>query len=320
MPGLVYLGLLIVALVAFPALAAENAAEAAAAAPVAAPPAADTRDQLRQELELLKKQVRAPEERLTAEKPGAAEPAGQPPAAVAAQIRELDDRVSQTERSQALDRISFTGDYHFEAHTIQGRVPAHYDGMALQNLVVKTMFSMPILGRPPASVSEVNNTVSGHYADYLQFTNNLTFANLQKGMASFPAAMQQQLFGMLMPSTFSRADKANTNDLFTNRLRLRLEAKIADNISFTGRLSMYKVFDDSTCVQVFNGQPSTLHIDGTTAGVPNSDQCASSGPTSVGTRSAAPNSIFRSAAALPPMVHRSTSGRMNRAAGLLRAP
>lgn len=133
----------------------------------------------------------------------------QPPAAVAAQIRELDDRVSQTERSQALDRISFTGDFHFEAHTIQGRVPAHYDGMALQNLVVKTMFSMPILGRPLASVSEINNTVSGHYTVYLQFTNDLTFANLQKGMASFPAAMQQQLFGMLMPSTFTRAYNAN---------------------------------------------------------------------------------------------------------------
>lgn len=54
MTRLVYLGLLIVALVAFPALAAENAAEAAAAAPVAAPPAADTTDQLRQELELPK--------------------------------------------------------------------------------------------------------------------------------------------------------------------------------------------------------------------------------------------------------------------------
>jgi hypothetical protein len=35
---------------------------------------------------------------------------------------------------------------------------------------------------------------------------------------------------------------------------------------------MYKVFGDSTGVQVFNGQPNTLNIDGTTARVPNSDQ------------------------------------------------
>ena len=35
---------------------------------------------------------------------------------------------------------------------------------------------------------------------------------------------------------------------------------------------MYKVFGDSTGVQVFNGQPSSLNMDGTTTSVPNSDQ------------------------------------------------
>jgi hypothetical protein len=134
------------------------------------------------------------------------------------------------------------------------------------------MFAMPILGRPPACVNEINTTVSGHYADYLQFTNNLTFPSLQKGMASFPAAMQQQLFGMLMPSTYVPSYTDNTDALFTNRLRLKFDAKISDNISFTGRLSMYKAFGDSTGVQVFNGQPNSLNIDGTTTGVPNSDQ------------------------------------------------
>ena len=34
---------------------------------------------------------------------------------------------------------------------------------------------------------------------------------------------------------------------------------------------MYKVFGDSTGVQVFNGQPTSINIDGTTVGVPNSD-------------------------------------------------
>jgi hypothetical protein len=144
--------------------------------------------------------------------------------------------------------------------------------MTLQNLVVKTMFAMPILGRPPMNVAEINGTVSNHYADYLQFTNNLTFDQLKQAMASFPPALQQQLFGMLMPSTFVPSYKDSSKALYTNRLRLKFDAKIADNISFSGRLSMYKVFGDSTGVQVFNGQPNTLNIDGTTAGVPNSDQ------------------------------------------------
>src|SRR5260370_30690665 len=132
------------------------------------------------------------------------------------------------------------------------------------------MFDMPILGRPPASVNEINNTVNGHYSDYLQFTNNLTFPALQKGMAQFPAALQQQLFGMLMPSTFVPAYSDDTNALFTNRLRLKFDAKIADNVSFTGRLSMYKVFGDSTGAQVFNGQPNSLKTGGTTTPAPHS--------------------------------------------------
>ncbi len=267
------LPLIIAMQLAAPAVAADNATGPPAPSSAAARPGASTPEELRQELEMLKKQIAALEERLKAqEKQNQAQP--QQPAAeeVTAQLKELDQRVSATERGQSLDRISFTGDYRFEAHTILGKVPAHFDGMALQNLVVKSMFAMPILGRPPASVAEINGTVSGHYADYLQFTNNLNFSSLQKGMASFPSALQQQLFGMLMPSTFTKAYTDNTDALFTNRLRLKFDAKVSDNISFTGRLSMYKVFGDSTGVQVFNGQPNSLNTDGTTVGVPNSDQ------------------------------------------------
>ena len=270
------LSLMLLLQLAGPALWAENPASGSAApSGAAAGAAADSPDQLKQELENLKKAVAALEERLkTQEQQSQAQKLVQPPpvADLASQVKELDQRVSQTEREQSLDRLKLTGDYRFEAHSITGSVPTHYDGMQLQNLVVKTMFAMPILGRPPASVNEINNTVSGHYADYLQFTNNLTFNQLKQGMASFPGPLQQQLFGMLMPSTLIPSYTDNNDALFTNRLRLKFDAKISDNISFTGRLSMYKVFGDSTGVQVFNGQANSLNIDGTTSGVPNSDQ------------------------------------------------
>jgi hypothetical protein len=241
-----------------------------------AAPAADTPEQLRQELEALKKTVAALEARLAAsETAQQAKPAAAAPAVatqnLVADVKELDQRVSAAEREQSLDRIHFGGDYRFEANTIRGTVPAHYDGMAFQNLVVKTMFAMPILGRPPAGINEINNTVASHYGDYQYFTNNLTFDKLKQGMGSIPPAMQQQLFGMLMPATRVNSYDDSSN-LFTNRLRLKFDAKIADNMSFTGRLSMYKAFGDSTGVQVFNGQPTSLNVDGTTASVPNSDQ------------------------------------------------
>jgi hypothetical protein len=187
-------------------------------------------------------------------------------------VDELDTRVAKSEVRNALDRLNFSGDYRFEAHTIVGHVPQHYDGLALQNLVVKTMFAMPILGRMPTGVDEINNTVSNNYANYLQFTNNLTFSQLKQAMGSFPPAMQQQLFGLLMPSTYVAGYQANTADLLTNRLRLDFNGRVADNVSYSARLSMYKAFGDSTGVQVFNGQPNTFNMDGTTTGVPNSDQ------------------------------------------------
>lgn len=229
---------------------------------------------LRQEIEQLKKTIAAMEDRLNAqEKQTAAQQAqkAEPSAEVREQLQDLDKRVSAAEVQNSQDRLRFSGDYRFEGHSLWGNVPAHFDGMKLQNLVVKALFAMPVLGRPPMSVNEINSTVANHAADYQQFANNLTFAQLKQAMASFPADMQQQMMGMLMPSTYVGAYKDNNKILYTNRLRLKFDSKLADNVTFSGRLSMYKTFGDSTGVQVFNGQPNSMAIDGATASVPNSD-------------------------------------------------
>jgi hypothetical protein len=271
------LSLIILIQLAGPVVRAQDATGPTASEGVAAGAGADASDDLKQELEKLKKAVAALEERLKAQEKQTPVPAQalvqqKPASELVTDVKDLDKRVSATEREQALDRLRITGDFRFEAHSIAGKVPAHFDGMALQNLVVKSMFAMPILGRPPASVAEINNTVASHYSDYQYFTNNLTFDSLKKGMSSIPPPLQNQLFGMLMPSTYIPAYNDNNDALFTNRLRLNIDAKVSDNVSFTGRLSMYKVFGDSTGVQVFNGQPNSLNSDGTTTGVPNSDQ------------------------------------------------
>lgn len=257
---------------------AQSPTDAPATPQQAAPSAKDETAAMKQEIDQLKQTLAALEKRLEAqEKQQQAQQHAQPPenasspAELATKVDELDARVSKAEVKGALDRLNFSGDYRFEAHTIVGHVPSHYDGMALQNLVVKTMFSAPILGRMPTSVDEINNTVSNNYANYLQFTNNLTFSQLKQAMAGFSPAMQQQLFGMLLPSTYVPGYQANTPDLLTNRLRLDFNGRVAENVSYFARLSMYKVFGDSTGVQVFNGQPNSFNIDGSTVGVPNSD-------------------------------------------------
>ena len=264
-------------------------------------PATDDAAQLRQEIEQLKKTVNALEQRLNAQqsaKPAEAVPAN---AAVAAtkdpavadlqeSVRDLNDRVNATERRSLKDRLDWGGDYRFEAHSIWGTVPIHYDGMQLQNLVVKTLwmfapqsqgglgmqFDPNLLSQmTPAQYSGfVGQQVQQNYSQYQFFSGHLTFGQLKQSMGQFSPQMQQMLMQYLqqVPGVHQAGYSNNTDSLLTNRLRLKFETKVADNVSFGARLSMYKVFGDSTGVQVFNGQPTSLNIDGTTAGVPNSDQ------------------------------------------------
>lgn len=226
--------------------------------------------QLKREIDDLKKALTLLEERLKAQEKKQQEIEPKAEKAVV-ELKDLDKRVMKTERDTALQRIRFGGDYRFQAHTVQGDIPAHFDGMKLQNLLVKTMFSMSVLGRPPMSIDEINQTVQSNYSGYQFFTQNLTFDQLKGAMSQFPPEMQQQLFGMLMPSTFVPEYEADNKIMYTNRLRIRLDTQVADNVSVSARLSMYKVFGDSTGVQVFNGQPNTISLDGTTTGIPNSD-------------------------------------------------
>jgi hypothetical protein len=270
--------------------------------PSAAPqPAAasDANTQLRQELEQMKKEVAALEERLAAQEKASQEQkdeAKQQPAAQTAQtadltatVKDLDHRVTQTERRNALDRINFSGDYRFEAHSIWGTVPAHYDGMQLQNLLVKTLwmfaptsqgglgmaFDPAILGQmTPAQFSGfITQNVQQNYSQYQYFSGNLTFNQLKQAVGQFSPQMQQALTNYLtqVPGVMQSAYSNDTNILYTNRLRLNLDSRINDDLSVTARLSMYKAWGDSTGVQVFDGQPSSMNIDGTTAGVPNGD-------------------------------------------------
>jgi hypothetical protein len=263
------------------------------------PPATDDAAQLRQEIDQLKKTVQALEKRLDAKEqaqPQAAAPAGAAkeevisPAELQTNVRDLNDRVLETERKSLKDRLEWGGDYRFEAHTIRGNVPAHYDGMQLQNLTVKTLWlfaptsqgGLGITFDPSMLQQMTPNQFSGfigqqvqqNYSQYQFFTNNLTFPALKQAIGQFSPQMQQMLISYLsqVSGVYRSAYDANTDTLLTNRLRLKFEAKVADNISFGARLGMYKVFGDGTGVQVFNGQPNSLNIDGTSVGVPNSDQ------------------------------------------------
>jgi Protein of unknown function (DUF3373) len=274
---------------------------AAAWAQAPAPANNNDAEQMQQQINALKTQLSALEARLKAQeetakgKPAAIPDEGTVSAAdLKDQVKELDQRVGKTERKSALDRLQWSGDFRVETHSIFGKVPTHYDGMQLQNLMVKSlwfagqngitpgqmagMLSAPTLpnGAPntPANFATlVNGAVANNYGSYQFFANNLTYKQLQQMVGGFTpqqmAGMQQYL--KAAPGVFVPGYAADTNALMTNRLRLNFDSQVADNVTVGARLSMYKTFGDSTNVQVFNGQANTLNLDGTTARVPTGD-------------------------------------------------
>ncbi len=280
------------------AASAQNVPAATSTQP--SPAAGDENAQLRQELEQMKKAVAALEERLTAQEKVAQqkkeeEEAKQAPASdqpttaeLATEVKDLDHRVNQTERRGALDRINWSGDLRIESNSIFGHIPTHYDGMQLQNLLVKTLWTMAptsqgglgmpfnpaVFQEPPATyASQLKGMVAANYGQYQYFANNLTFDQLKTTLGTFSPQMQQMFLGYLqqVPGVLVAGYGANGNELATNRLRLNFDAHVSDNVEVAARISMYKVFGDSTNVQVFDGQPSSLNIDGTTATVPTGD-------------------------------------------------
>lgn len=193
----------------------------------------------------------------------------------------LEARLEKVEKKAATDRVNFTGEIRVANDWIDGTQAAYFDGMMLQKGVVDSMFYMQTNGGrfpfptdpgdPQSIYNVLQQNVAAHYSDYLYFLSQLTFDQLKAAMAQFPPAQQQALMGMLVPGTARPEQEYKNHAFYTTRLRLNIGAEINEHFSFAGRLSMYKAWGDSTGVQVFNGQPTSINIDGTTTSVPNSD-------------------------------------------------
>jgi len=191
----------------------------------------------------------------------------------------VENRVRKLEQESFQDRIDFTGDFRFEAHNLHYTFPDHFDGMALQNLMVNSLFAvggglvaMPSTPEQMASfVGDVQNAVAANYSDYLYFRDNLTWQGLQEMMAGFTPEQQAGLMQLLLPATARQGYDVANDVMYTSRLRLDLGAKVMKNVTFSGRLSMYKTWGDATGAQVFNGQSNSFIVDGNDSSVPNSD-------------------------------------------------
>ena len=113
-------------------------------------------------------------------------------------------------------------------------------------------------------------------ADTLQYKNmQVAPSAISAGLiAASPIAPADlpAIIGGLPPSLMVPEKYDATNDIIlTNKFRLNMNAKVNDQLSFSGRLAAYKVFGDSTEVKVNQGSLGDVTLDGNTSSLPHGD-------------------------------------------------
>ena len=189
-----------------------------------------------------------------------------------AKLKALEKRLQKLELKSNKDRIQWTGDLRVEAHSITGTVDPYVDGMRMQALTYGAMF-MDTYGIAPADPmnmpGSIDQAIGENYADFQVFRGMYGFPEVKEWAQQ---AMQDPNFGaamgQFMADAYREGFKTDNSLLYTTRLRLNMAAKVAKNVGFMGRLSMYKPWGASTQTGVFNGQANTLNTDAAWPGVP----------------------------------------------------
>jgi len=186
-----------------------------------------------------------------------------------AKLKALEKRLQSLEQKSAKDRIQWTGDLRVEAHSITGEVDAYTDGMRVQALTYGAMF-MVANGQNPTDPGTIDQYIGANYADFQVFRSMNDFPEVkdwvQEMMATNPNMGAMMM--AFMQDAAREGFKTDNSILYTTRLRLNMDAKVAKNVAFAGRLSMYKPWGASTQTGVFNGQANTLNTDAAWPGVP----------------------------------------------------
>ena len=130
-------------------------------------------------------------------------------------------------------------------------------GAEMQSLLMP-MAQQMVAADPTMDINTAMNNLFGQMFEIFD-SNTVT---------SDQAAMMKSLFKAMKPRKYNH----NNSTIFTNKFRIRLNSRVNDNLSFTGRLAMYKVWGDATDMRWNNGQYNSMYLDGNASAVPTDDK------------------------------------------------
>jgi len=191
------------------------------------------------------------------------------------QLNEMDERLNKTELHSATDKVSFGVEFRTRADSI------HYSDIQAAPSWLMAGFFTPVGVNPGTgsawTVAEMNAVTPNNFLTMMSSMPAGTTLQDMLAAGGFNGAtrnyIQSMMAALSMAGAVPDAEEYDTdNDLiYTNRFRLNMDAKINQNLSFSGRLAMYKVYGDSSEVKFMNGSLSDVYLDGNTASVPHGD-------------------------------------------------
>lgn len=182
------------------------------------------------------------------------------------ELDDLSDRLDGAEKHSTLDRIEFSGDLRYKVHSL------HYDDVTFNpgiNVDFTDFFFKAGTGqlggmRPGYDPSAYNPLDSTTWSNAPASALESMFYSLYAGNPDLYNGLLAMMGGfnpmdpntypgvMVFPMGQKNTYNINNDILQTSRLRLNMKANVYDNVKFSGRLSMFKNWGDSTGAQVFD--------------------------------------------------------------------
>jgi len=186
------------------------------------------------------------------------------------QVDMMSNFVNKNTRHTAQDTLNLSVELRTRLDSIQykdlRRMPAFGDDM------MQLWMSDSLIGVNDGNSDGWNDAFINTYSDGLNPTEMATLQTFTKMFSSTTLTDKQK---NMMQGMFKKVDpeKADSNNdvMFTNKLRIRLDSKVNEHVSFSGRLTMYKVFGEATNIRFYNGNFNSMHLDGNSAQVPSGD-------------------------------------------------
>ncbi len=189
-------------------------------------------------------------------------------AEIADQLEEMEERIEKPERHSAVDRIEWYGDIRTKVDSLHYQDAAWNPGVYVDlNQFGADVFSDPSFGYDvgadgmPMTADDGGVVAGGPLEGFVNA--------FPQHAAAFFSGAAPAVGGLSMLGTDlnakPRTSDINNDILYTTRLRLGMKAKIAKNMSFLGRLSMYKNWGDSVGTKVFDSW-NAFTMDGTNGG------------------------------------------------------